>query len=327
VTEKEEEVNNYSLSDLSSNDISRERAESRRESKLSLFEQELAAITRMVSGGRHASACQPDEFECFLDQMRFEGYEGNDLAARVESFENAMQYDESGAILMMSSHERTLACGHLDWELTAEELPSEAQYLATELRRDYVSGKSIEEMWEEIYAQIEVLFPISGKTATGGRFYSYAHRELQVFCRNVLEAIMTECQSDFHLTALRTNKVYRGFHKAVRSARDTKALSETMKSAYQARQSGTLSLKHFIGLNTASKLQRERLERARLSKNAHLLLKEVKRANNAKLRYLAWAMYGTNQPDHPVHKLPEQEKSIVWQELKSRRASTQVATV
>jgi transposase len=40
------------------------------------------------------------------------------------------------------------------------------------------------------------------------------------------------------LTALRNNRVYREFHKAVRGAKGTKELGETMKAAYQAREIG-----------------------------------------------------------------------------------------
>src|SRR5262249_61363317 len=111
----------------------------------------------------------------------------------------------------------------------------------------------------------------------------------------------------------------REFHKAVRGAKDTKALGETMKNAYEARQIGALPLKHFTALTTASKLQRERLENARPSKNTLVLLKEVNRAGGAKLRYSAWAMYGDNQPEHPVHNLPAQQRSVVWNALKARR--------
>ena len=242
-----------------------------------MFEQELDSVKRLVSGNRSASATRPDEFENFLDQMIADGFEGDDLASRVESFENLMQYDESGAIVVMSAHERTIACGHVDSELTADDLPARAQYLAAELRREYAAGKRMEELWDDINTQIEVLYPVSGKTESGGRFYSHANRELQSLCREVLEAILADCQSDFHLTALRTNRTYREFHQAIRGAKDTKVIGETMKAAFQAREIGALPLKHFTALTTASKLQREQLELARPSKNANTLLQFGKR--------------------------------------------------
>lgn len=320
IVETEEEVGCLPLAAQSSNEIRRDREAARREGRKSLFEEELDSVKRMVSGNRLASAAWPDEFENFLDQMLDDGFDGDDLASRVESFENLMQYDESGAIIVMSAHERTVACGHIDSELTADDLPARAQYLAAELRREYAAGKPIEELWDDINAQIEVLYPVSGKTEPGARFYSHANRESQSFCREVLETVLAECQGDFHLTALRTNRAYREFHKAVRGARDTKALGETMRGAYKARELGALPLKHFTALTTASNLQRERLENARPSKSAQALLKEVQQASDAKLRYLSWAMYGANQPEHPVHKLPNQERVAVWQALKSRRA-------
>ncbi len=314
VMETEEEVLTFSMESQREDD-------GPRHPEVNLFDQELASIKRMVSGGRRASTYQPDEFEGFLDQMIADGFEGDDLAAHVESFENLMQYDESGAVIVMSAHERTIACGQIDSELTAEDLPAKAQYLAAELRREYAAGKPVEEIWDDLNAQLDILFPVSGKTESGERFYSHANRELQSSCREVLETILAECQADFHLAAIRTNKAYREFHKAVRGAKDTKAVGEMMKKAYEARETGMLPLKHFTALTTASKLQRERLENTRPSQNAQVLLKEVRKASNGKLRYLAWAMYGSNQPEHPVHKLASQEKAAVWQELKFRRTS------
>jgi hypothetical protein len=348
VIESEEEVETFSPDLGSAKDIQREQKEKRQQAEISLFDQELASVVKMVSGRRCALPHQPDEFESFFDQMIGDGFEGDELANRVIAFENITQYDESGAILMMSAHERTITCGRLDSELTAEDMPAQAQYLAAELRRDYVSGKPIEEIRDDLDAQIEVLFPVCVNLAlpkdhfptnltTGHtclvaiyrkpRFISHANHEIQSLCREVLEYILAECQADFHLTALRTNRAYREFHKAVRGAKDTKALGEAMKAAFQARENGSLPLRHFTALTTASKLQRERLECARPSKNAHALLNEVHRASAAKLRYLAWAMYGANQPEHPVHQLASQEQLTVWRALKSRRSSTQSVAV
>ena len=323
IIELEEEVLSFSIDSQNERDGNRHYEDS----EISLFDQELASVVKMVSSARRVSSLQPDDFENFLDQMITDGFEGDDLAARVESFENLMQYDESGAIILMTAHERTIACGQIDPELTAEDLPIQAQYLAGELRRDYANGKAIEELWDDLNAQIEVLFPVAGKGENGGRFYSHANRELQSLCREVLEAILAECQSDFHLTAFRTNRTYREFHKAVRGAKDTKALGEMMKKAYEARQVGSLPLKHFTALTTSSKLQRVRLENARPSTQTHALVKEVNKASDAKLRYLAWAMYANNQPEHPIHKLASQQQSIVWQALKLRRHLSQVAAV
>jgi hypothetical protein len=70
----------------------------------------------------------------------------------------------------------------------------------------------------------------------------------------------------------------------IREADDTKIVGQAMKEAYGAKESGELSLKHFILLKTASVLQRERLERAPLSREARRLVREVDAASQAKLR-------------------------------------------
>jgi hypothetical protein len=181
----------------------------------------------------------------------------NDLeenGASVEELDDAFahaeamdQYDEGGAVITMSSHERTVACGRVDPEFTAEDLPERVQHLASRLRRDYASGVGIEEVWGEINAEIEIIFPVSGKMENGARFYSHANRELQRITRQVLEAILDEYEQDFHLSALRINRAYCQFHKAIRGAMDTRVVSDTMKRAYEARQSGSLPLKHFVG--------------------------------------------------------------------------------
>ena len=102
------------------------------------------------------------------------------------------------------------------------------------------------------------------------------------------------------------------------SATDTKQVGEIMKRAYEARQSGALPLKHFTTLNTAAQLQRIRLKSARLSKTATALLNEIARASDGKLRFLRWAMYGNNQPQHPIQRIPSQEREVVWEAIKNR---------
>ncbi len=227
-------------------------------------------------------------------------------------------------------------------------MPERARHLVAELRRSYANGEPMDEIWEDINAQLEFIFPVSvnldlpkgcfptnritgqGKRIMSfrrPRFTSHANRELQSFCREALETILDECQKDFHLTALRTNRIYRQFHKAIRGASDTRTVGDAMKQAFEARQAGTLPLKHFVALKTAATLQRERLESARLSLTASNLIKEIDAALEARLRYLSWAFYGNNQPNHPVHSLKSQEICRVWETLKTRKASFPVATL
>ncbi len=301
-----------------SNTLLAERSEKRMESRRSLFDQEVEAITRLVRNGRRCSGFNQDDFTRWVNELEESGARVEELDAAFEALEAMDQYDESGAIIVMSSHERTTACGRVDQEFVEEDLPERAKHLAGDLRRAYANGVAIEAIWDDINAELDVIFPIKGKTENGGRFYSHANRELQSLAREILEAILADSQADFHLTALRTNKSYRAFHKAVRSATDTKQVGEIMKRAYEARQSGALPLKHFTTLNTAAQLQRVRLKSARLSKTATALLNEIASASNGKLRFLRWAMYGNNQPQHPVHQVTSQEREVVWEALKSR---------
>ena len=284
-----------------------------------LFDVEVATVKRMIRGRRKGASLVHDQWTEFWDNCEADGVslkEFEDAFAHLEAME---QYDEGGAVIMMSGHERTIACGRIDPELSEEDFPERARHLGPELRRSYVNGVILEEIWEDLNAQIEVLFPIAGKNAGNARFFSHANRELQFLCREVLEAIMFECQADFHITALRTNHAYREFYSAIRRATDTVVIGAQMKKAYEARTEGTLPLKHFTALKTAAMLQRERLENAPLSNEAKLLIREVNGATPAKLKYLLWAYYGNNIPDHPIHQLPTQEKSRAWEALKTRK--------
>jgi hypothetical protein len=289
------------------------------------FQQEVEAIKRMTSGRRKSACFVHDECGEWINDLEAGGASIEELDDAFAHLDAMDQYDEGGAIIVMSSHERTVACGRVDPEFTADDLPERAQYLAAELRREYASGGRMEDVWEDINAQIEVIFPVSGRMENGARYYSHANRELQYLTRQVLEAILDDCRQDFHLTALRTNRAYRQFHKTIRGASDTRTVGDAMKQAFEVRQAGTLPLKHFIALKTAATLQRERLESARLSLTAINLIKEINAASEARLRYLSWAFYGNNQPNHLIHSIPDQERSRVWEALKTRKVSVSSA--
>lgn len=294
-------------------------AEQPKESIAAFIAQEIASIANMTRGRRKSACFLHDEYGDWLGELEATGTSVEELDDAFAHVESLAQYDEGGAVIVMSSHERTVACGRLDPEYAAEDLPERAQYLVPELRRLYASGRPLEELWEDINAQLEVLFPISGKTEKGKSFFSHANRSWQQFARQILEAILSECQQDFHLTALRTNQSYRQFHKTIRGANDARLISETMKRAYEARQAGTLPLKHFTALKTAAELQRERLGSQQLSTKAYRLVQEIQSASEARLRYFSWAFYGANQPAHVIHALPAQEQARVWATLKTRK--------
>ena len=283
------------------------------------FEQAVEEIKRMIGGRRKSGRFVHDECAEWLNDLEENGASVEELDDAFAHAEEMNQYDEGGAVITMSSHERTVACGRVDPEFTAEDLPERAQHLASQLRRDYANGVGLEEIWDEINVEIEIILPVSVKMENGAMFYSHANQELQRLTRQILEAILDECEQDFHLTALRNNRMYHQFHQTIRGARDTRVVSEAMKLAYEARQSGSLPLKQFVALKAASTLQRERLESARLSSTAFKLIKEINAASHARLRYLSWAFYGSNQPDHPVHKLTAQDASRVWAALKARK--------
>ena len=202
--------------------------------------------------------------------------------------------------------------------MTEEDLPERAAHLARELRKAYASGAPFDEIRADLDAQIEVLFPVKGRTATGARFYSHANRMTQNLAREILDAVLADCGQDFHLGALRASPLYRLLHQRIRRATDAAEVGETMRRAYSARTEGALSLKHFTVLKLAADLQRLRLGRARLSPAAHGLIREVNESSPARLRYLRWALYGSNRPDHPIHSLPLQERTRVWEALKTR---------
>jgi hypothetical protein len=294
----------------------------REESKpRSLFDLEVAAVNRMIRGRRKSAGFIHDEWMEWLNELEANGAtvdELDDAFAHVEALD---QYDEGGAIVRMSAHERTFACGRVDHEFTADDLPEQARFLAGDLLRAYASGVEMEEIWNEVTAHLDVLFPVTGRTAEGGRFFSRANLELQRLTRDALEGILEDCFGDYHLSAMRNNLSYRGFYARIRRATDTRAIGELMKQAYEARQDGNLSVKHFIALNTAADNQRERLLSAPLSSAAYKLIEEIVTASEKKLRYLAWAMYGANQPLHPIHKLSSCEQTRVWEFMTARKAA------
>lgn len=283
------------------------------------FAQEVEAIARMTRGRRKSAGLVYDETTEWLNDLEASGASLEDLDAAFAHADAMEQYDEGGAVILMGSYERTSSCGQLDAEITAEDLPERAQYLARELRRAYMSGVEIAVIWEELDAQIQSLFPVSGRTSNGARFYSYANRQLQQFTRQCLEALLDDCRLDFHLTSLRTSPSYRRFYGEIRSAIDTKRVGQLMKQVYEARQVGSLSVKHLVALKTAAALQRERLERAPLSNAAHQLINAVNTASPSKLKFLSWAFFGGNQPANPIHRLVGQESKKVWEALNARK--------
>jgi hypothetical protein len=238
------------------------------------------------------------------------------LAALNPVTEEAENGSEAVHAMCGKSKPRTL---FVDYGFAADDLPACARHLASELRRAYTDGVEIDQIWDDVNAQLDVLLPVRGRTAEGGKFFSRTNIELQQFSREVLETLLEDFQSEVHLTAMRHSDAYRRFYRAIREADDTRLVGQAMKDAYAAKESGELSLKYFTLLKTVSTLQRERLMNARLSPEAYKLIREVETASPAKLRHLSWAFYGDNLPEHYIHQLRSQEKSRLWDALKARK--------
>jgi hypothetical protein len=88
----------------------------------SLFDLEVTAVNRMIRGRRKSAGFVHDEWTEWLNDLEANGAtldELDDAFAHVEALD---QYDEGGAIVHMSAHERTVACGRADHEFTADSL-------------------------------------------------------------------------------------------------------------------------------------------------------------------------------------------------------------
>src|SRR5262249_5948137 len=87
------------------------------------FDLEVAEAERLIRGRRKCAGLVHDEWTEWLNDLEANGAtidELDDAFAHVEALD---QYDEGGAIVHMSAHERTFACGRVDHEFTADDLP------------------------------------------------------------------------------------------------------------------------------------------------------------------------------------------------------------
>src|SRR5262245_17556177 len=223
----------------------------------SLFDREVAEVERLIRGRRKSACFARDEWTEWLSDLEANGASLEELLEAFAQVEALDQYDEGGAIIRMSAHERTVACGRVDHEFAADDLPERARHLTSHLWRAYSEAVEIDVIWDDINAQLDILLPVTGRTADGGRFFSRANIELQRITRDTLEAILDDCCHDCNLNAMRCSRSYRRFYQKIREADDTKIVGQTMKEAYAAKESGELSLKHFTLLKTASETQRQ----------------------------------------------------------------------
>ncbi len=138
------------------------------------------------------------------------------------------------------------------------------------------------------------------------------------YANNILHILLEQTERDFHLSSLRRNAVYQSIYLQIRRAKDTAVLSQTAEIARRAKDEKRLSLKEYTALSTVAKSQFARLSAARPSATLYRFEKEIASADSRKIGYLKWAMYGSNQPAHPVHGLPRQEVQRAWTALKNR---------
>jgi len=297
----------------------------------SLFDQEVAEIERRIRGRRKCARPVYDDWAEWLNGLEADGASVEDLSDAFAYVEALDQYDEGGAIIQMSSHDRVYGRGSVIGESTADDLPYElhkpdpcknecevkfkkqTRHLANELFRDYASGVQIEEIWDSINEQLDILFPVKGRTAEGAGFFSRANIELQRLTREILEEMLEECFGNYHLTALRNSRLYRQFYGQIRRATDTTTVGQVMQQAHEAKKARLITVKNLTALKTAADNQRERLLLAPLSGAAYRLIKEIMAASEKKLGYLGWAMYNGNEPSHPIHSLNPQERQRVWE--------------
>src|SRR5215813_8455057 len=106
----------------------------------SIFDMEVAEVNRMIRGRRKSAGFAYDEWTEWLNDLEVNGAALDELDDAFSYVEALDQYDEGGAIIRMSAHERTVACGRVDREFTADDLPERARFLAFDLRNAYACG-------------------------------------------------------------------------------------------------------------------------------------------------------------------------------------------
>lgn len=138
------------------------------------------------------------------------------------------------------------------------------------------------------------------------------------YASQILQILLEQMERDFHLAALRRNEVYQNIYLQIRNANDTTILANTAEIARRAKEEKRLNLKEYTALSTVAKSQFGRLASRHPSAALYRLEKEIRAADSRKIAYLKWAMYGKNQPAHPVHDLPKQEVQKAWTALKEQ---------
>ncbi len=303
-----------------------------------IFGSELRAASSFKS---HVSGFAYDEFIQHLadcEALTETAEEADELHATYEAVYEQYREDHVTS-LHMTDGERVVVVGTLDDDIDENSLPEEARHLASELRRLYVNGTPLDEIYEWMETAINfiyhertvrttrVLVSINGQTIDLPRSIKVCpYAEERAETRSILEKLLEQCCADFHYRACHTNSLYRSVHRRIRSAPDASVVAATIKEAYQAKEDGRLTLAHFTALNTAAKSQYLKYEPAPLpllvrERLMRHLMQEIKTASPRKLTFLRWAMYRQNKPDHLIHHLQRADKAFIWDALKARTAT------
>lgn len=300
-----------------------------------IFQSELRAASRFKA---HVSGFAYDEYKQHLadcEALTQTAEEADELHATYEAVYE--QYTEDHVTsLHMTDGERVVVVGTLDDDIDENSLPEEARHLAVEMRRLYVSGTPLDEIYEWVDTAIDfiyhertvrtarVLVSINGQTIDLPRPIKVCpFAEERFEARSILEKLLEQLCADFHYRACNRNPLYRSLHRRIRTAPDAGAVAATIKEAYQAKEDRQLTLALFTALNTAAKSQYLRYEPAPLpslvrERLMRHLMQEIKTASQRKLTFLRWAMYRQNKPDHLIHKFQRADKALIWDALKAR---------
>jgi len=203
-------------------------------------------------------------------------------------------------------------------------MPSRAEFSVLPLTRNEIL-EWIDLNLDVLYSREVVRSARRVTTGKNGEFLEFTVNQTvnpdfdeKQYASQILQILLEQTERDFHLSSLRRNAVYQSIYLQIRRAKDTATLSQTAEIGRKAKDEKRLILKEYTALSTVAKSQFARLADSRPSSALYRLEKEINQADSRKIGYLKWAMYGVNQPAHPVHSLPKQEVQRAWAALKNR---------
>lgn len=253
-----------------------------------------------------------------LLQLIFVGYEIGGRAAQAARHTLACRKIETGDNI------RAREAFRLNAPFIETEKPSPAEFSVVPLSKAEIS-EWIDLNLDVIYSRETVRLARRVSVGNKGEWIEFPVNltvnpdfDEKQYASQILHILLAQMERDFHLASLRRSDVYQSIYLQIRRADDTATLTQTAASARRAKEEKSLTLKEYTALSTVAKSQFARLSSRRPSPALYALEKEINRADSRKISYLKWAMYGENQPAHPVHDLPKQEVQKAWTALKRR---------